>query len=165
MIAAGLLSLAVLRVCGQDQYFYRISSTQETRIVSFASDGTLAWSNLVSNAQFDVQRACQLTGCWSRTCPYTVINVLSNTTTVKLNLSPQPPAYPQVPGQLGVLFRTGVADSEKVALLTSYALSGIPSSEWWTVTVPVGEEGFWYSTLQTNSLVAAVAGVVYGDPQ
>jgi hypothetical protein len=166
IVSAGLLFIAVSHTYGQNRFYYRISSTQETCIVSLSLDGILTWSNAVTDAQCLLERASELRGPWSVTFPYSLIGSESNRIAAQLNIPQKPPYENDVPGSISVCFTVDATGSQIATLLTSYALTGhdYPTSLWWHVDVPVGEEFFWVTTFVTNAIVSQAEVDLYAQP-
>jgi hypothetical protein len=167
ILLIGLLFIAATETYGQNHFYYRISSTQETSIISLSYYGILSWSNAVTNAQCIVKRAAELTGPWSGTFPYSIVGAEGDRMTAQLNIPPKPTPFTElVPGSISVRFASDATGFQVATLLISYALTGYdyPTSLWWHVDVPVGEEFFWVATFVTNAIVTQATVDYYIQP-
>jgi len=91
IMAAGLLWSAC--IAGADGMFYRITSTQQTEIVSFDAAGNIEWTNTITPAVCGVERTPRQASLW---VPFLdPVVVTENTSRVVLPLSASVPVAQQ----------------------------------------------------------------------
>ena len=133
----------------QESLFYRVSSTNQTRI-TFYDGSSLTWTSSVPGSAYVVEATFKLDGNWSTNLPVSEVSVSNEYTTVSLI------STNWVPGQLLVGIVDNSTPEDVTQLFESYDLQSYRVSKLiilYKAYVQPGTELMWIDILTTNAIV------------
>lgn len=133
----------------QESFYYRVVSTQQTRITAVTANGTLTWSNAMPNAWYRVEGKTALTNAWSANLPIREIARTGILTQVQV------PLY-STAGEVIVGFHEEVSLEQVNALMESYGLiwrSYFPTMFSYWIRVLTGTPEDYIPQLEASDIV------------